>query len=355
MATFSGALAAVGPRMRDGLQLYFDQVGNTAGGRRLEVIQEDEPADPALALQRIRKLVEQDNVAMLTGIVTTATADAARDYLHAAKQLLVIANAGGNDLTRSRRSPYVFRASFSAWQNSATSGEWAASHLGRKGYVVAADCTVGHESARAFDEGFARGGGRVLGELYPKLGTRDYGPFLPQVQAAKPDFVFCFLVGTDAVTFVQQYDQFGLRADVPLFGTGDYVEENNLPAQGQTALGARGGLHWAWGLATAENRQLIADFAAKYGKGVDAYVVQQYDSARCMVDVINRVQGDTSNSDVLVQAFEAVRFVSPRGPLEFDPVTHNVVQNVYIREVREVAGSLHNVVLDTFEGVRDPG
>ncbi len=355
IATLSGVYAALGPQMRDGMNLYFDQANNTAGGRKIEVTVEDETADAQVALQKIRKLVEQDKVDILTGIVATPVAYAARDYIHEGKHILVVSNAGGNDLTRARKSPYIFRASFSAWQNAYPSGEWMAKNVGKKAFLMAADYAFGKESLAAFKENFLKNGGQVIGELYPPLGNTDYAPYLPQIQSAKPEFTYAFFAGSDAVAFTKQYDEFGLKKDIPLTGNGDVVEESNLPAEGRAALGVRSGLHWAWGIDTPENKKLLTDFKAKYNKEVDQFAVQGYDAGRVIVEAVSKTQGNTTDKEALVKALEGVKFQSPRGPFEFDPATHNVVQNIYIREVKDVSGTLHNVVLETYKAVRDPG
>jgi branched-chain amino acid transport system substrate-binding protein len=45
---------------------------------------------------------------------------------------------------------------------------------------------------------------------------------------------------------------------------------------------------------------------------------------------------------------------SPRGPIQIDPATRDIVQNEYIREVRKVGGQLANVEIETISMVKDP-
>jgi branched-chain amino acid transport system substrate-binding protein len=355
VAAFGGVYAALGASMRDGLHLALDRLGHTAGGRHLEVREEDETADPKVGFQRIRKLVDQDRVDVLTGLVSTSTAYAARDFLHDRQCLTVVANAGGRELTRSRKSPYIFRAAASAWQAGFPAGVWAAGHIGTRAVTITPDYEFGHEVGGAFMDGFRSAGGELVGDLHPKLATLDYGPFLPQLVAARPQLVFAFFAGADAVTFTKQFDQFGAKNDVKLFGTGDYVEEGALRTEGVAALGARSAHPWAWGIDTPQNKRLVADFAGRFHRPLDSYAVHQHDALRLIAAAIDARQGDTSDTPALVRALEEVRLDSVRGPLAFDPATHNVVQTVYIREVKEVGGGLHNVVLDTQQGVRDPG
>ena len=191
--------------------------------------------------------------------------------------------------------------------------------------------------------------------MYPPLGTNDYGPYLTQVAQAKPEATYNFYSGSDAVRFVKQYGEYGLKDGIKLTGAGFLLEQDVLPAQGDAALGGISGLHYAITLDNPENTKFKADYKAKFGTDANVFAVQGWDTARVIVDALNAVQGDTSDKEKLIEAIAAVKFASPRGPFEFDPDTHHVVQNIYVREVKKVEGTNQNVVLDTVERVRDPG
>src|SRR5699024_7940649 len=76
---FSGVYAALGEDLRDGMRLYFDSIDWEAGGKTLEIIEEDTEGDPQVALRKTRKLMDQDDVDFLSGAVSTAVAYAIRD------------------------------------------------------------------------------------------------------------------------------------------------------------------------------------------------------------------------------------------------------------------------------------
>jgi branched-chain amino acid transport system substrate-binding protein len=73
------------------------------------------------------------------------------------------------------------------------------------------------------------------------------------------------------------------------------------------------------------------------------------------VEALNRTGGNTADKDRLVEAMAAVRFASPRGQFEFDPNTHNVIQNIYVRQVRQIGSDLANVVFVNLGRIADPG
>lgn len=352
---YSGVYAQLGQDITDGMLLYFEEVKNQAGGRPIQLVREDETADPSVALRKVTKLVEQDRVDLLTGLVSTASAYAVRDYVHNSRNILIVSNAGGNALTRERKSPYIFRTSFTSWQISFPLGRWVAERVTKRVAVVAADYAFGRESVAAFKESFLAAGGQVIQETYTPLGSTDFSAVLTRLLQARPGAVFGFLAGSDAAIFLRQYAQFGLKDMIPLATTGFTVEEDVIRAVGQAAEGAYSSLHWAVRLALPENQRFVQAFRKRFGRTPSVYAMQGYDTARVIVEAVNALQGDLANKDKLVEALEGVRFRGPRGLFEFDPKTHQVIQNIYVRQVRNVGSELANVVVADLGRVRDPG
>ena len=352
---YSKVYQQLGVDITAGMTLYFESVQNTAGGRRITMIKEDEDIDPQVALRKARKLIEGDNVDLLTGLVASPSAVAIRDVVHNSKTVLVISNAGANVVTRARKSPYIFRASFSNWQTSYPIGKWFYENVARTCVCSAADYAAGHEDVNGFKDSYLAVGGKVTAEVYPPLNNTDYAPYIAQIQRANPEAVFAFFAGSDAVRFVQQAQQYGLTRSTRLAGPGFLVEEDVLPAQGRAALGAYSSLHWAVTLQRSENLAFTRAYRARWKRDASVYAMQGYDAARVIVEAVNATGGNTDDRTRLGEAVAAVRFASPRGAFVFDPNTHNVVQEVYLRQVREVGPVLHDVVFGSLGTFRDPG
>ncbi|MBI4270396.1 MAG: ABC transporter substrate-binding protein, partial [Candidatus Rokubacteria bacterium] len=200
--------------------------------------------------------------------------------------------------------------------------------------------------------------GKVIAEDYPKLGETDYAPYLTKIKQSGAKAVFAFFSGSDAVNFVKQYDQFGLKGAVKLTGAGFLTEPDVLPAQGKSALGVLTGHFYTPVLDNPVNKRFVKDFKAKYGnKTPDGFACQGYDTAEVILRALKAVNGNTQDKDKLVAAIAKVEFDSPRGRFRFDPKTQNVIQPfIYVREVREVPEfGLTNVPIDKVADVRDPG
>lgn len=354
---YSDIYAVLGESITEAMKMYFESVGSEAGGRKIELITENSEMTPDIGLQKARKLVEQDNVDLVAGLVSSGVANAVRDYFHDNKKILIIANAGSNAMTRAQRSPYIFRTSFTNWQPNWPLGGWAYENVAQKVFVSAPDYAAGHNMVDAFLNNFQAHGGELIGDPqytpFPSMG--DPAPFITEIQNAGPPMVYCFYSGGAAVTFVKAYGEFGLTGKIPLVAAGFAVEEDVLPAQGQAALGAYSGLHWALLLDNPENKAFTAGYKDRTGNDANVFAMQGYDTGRVIVEALKALQGDTSNTDKVIEALAAVKFKSPRGEFKFDPETHNVINPIYARRVQEVEGALHNVVLENLGEFPDPG
>ncbi len=353
---YSGIYAALGESITSAMEMYLGSVNNTAGGRAITFIKEDEGTDPAGALQKARKLVEQDEVAFVTGVVSSGVLAGLRDYFISSKKLLVCSNAGANALSRKAKTPYIWRTSFTNWMPNWPVGTWAAQNVGKKAYISVPDYGAGNDTISALSNSFKAAGGEVMGVQktpFPNIG--DAAPFVTELANAKPDFVYTFYSGGAAVTFMKAWEAFGLVGKLPLLSSGFMVEEDVLPAEGNAALGVRSGLHWSLVLDNAENKKFSADYKARTTKDANVFAVQGYDTGRVIVEMLNKVQGNTSNVDAMIQALGGISFASPRGAYALDANTQAPRQHIYLREVKPVGDALHNAILMDMGEIVDPG
>lgn len=353
---YSDIYAVLGESITEAIKMYFEEAGNEAGGRQIEFISEDTEISPDVAAQKARKLIEQDEVDLVAGIVSSGVLMGLRDYFHEMKKLLIVANAGANPISRGAKSPYIWRTSFTNWMAPWSIGGWAAENVGKKAAISVPDYAAGENNITGFTNSYEAAGGEVVmvqRTPFPNMG--DPAPFMAELADSGADLVYSFYSGGAAVTFVQAYNDFGIGGQLPLLCAGFMVEEDVLPAQGDAALGIRSSLHWSLLLDNPENVAFDAAFRERTGRAADVFAVQGYDTARVIGEMLNRVEGDTSNVDGMIAALDGISFNSPRGPFRLDANSQNPEHHMYLREVQEVDGELHNVVLQDFGPIVDPG
>lgn len=357
IGTMSGVYSSLGENMVRGMQLYLDEIGSEAGGRPIELLVEDSAGSPDQALAKARQLVERDRVHLIAGVTLSNEAAAVRDYLVGQQVPWIIGNAGLPGLTRdpNLRSPYIFRVSFANGQYEAPFGPYAYEKLGyRRVVLTALDYSAGHDKVNAFRNRFEQAGGEIAGEVYAPMDTQDYGPYLQRIQQMDADAVWAFYSGGDAVRFVLQYRDFGLKDQFPLTGAGDTVDENILAQQGDAALGVVTSLHYSPLYDSPENRAFVEAFRSKYNAQANQFAYQGYLAARVIAEALNATDGDVENKEGFLEALRAVHFIGPTGEFRFHPESQGPIITVLVRRVEQLPdGSYGNVVIDTIGNVDD--
>ncbi|MDK2824320.1 MAG: branched-chain amino acid transport system substrate-binding protein, partial [Clostridia bacterium] len=347
LVPYTGVFASNGYDITKGMELYLEEVGWKIANREIKLIKEDSEMNGQVALQKARRLVESEKIDIMTGIVSSTVAYALRDYLVGNKIPVIIANAGAAELTGKKGSKYIFRVSFANGQYEYPMGDYAYNQLKfRKVVVMAPDYAAGREKAQGFINSFKDLGGEVIQEIYPKLGTTDYGPYLIQVNK-EADAVWVHFSGTDCIRFVKQYDEYGLKGQLPLLSTGDFVDESALPQQGESPIGIISSHHYSVALNTPENKKFVTSYQSKYGEEPNMYAEQGYVAARVIVEALKSTGGNTSDNEKLLAAIGRVEFQAPRGPFSFNPQTQNVIFKTYIRKTEKIDGKLVNTVIET--------
>ena len=347
----TGPLAANAKEMVNGLTLFLGEHGNRLAGREVRVIVEDTEAKPATALTKARALVESHGVHVLVGPLSTAEAYAVLPYIEARKLPTLSPTVAAEDLTQRRRSPYVVRTGWSAGQPAHPFGRWVYETLKyRKIAIVAQDFAFGHESSAAFQRTFEEAGGQIVQRLYAPLGTADYAPYLAGLKR-DADAVYVAAAGADALRFTRQYADAGLKARLPVIGSGNFTDEHVLRSMGDEALGIVTALHYSAALATPVNRRFVQAYEAKYGQVPSYYSEGTYTGGIVLKAALEVTGGDVEDTGKLLAALHRVTLTdAPRGPVKFDEYGHPV-QNVYVRRVERVDGRLQNTVIHTFPSV----
>lgn len=347
----TGAFASSGKDMMAGTELYLDEIGRLVAGRKIELLVEDSEGNPATALTKARKLVEQDKVHLLTGGLLASTGYALHPFIEAQKIPSTYPIMASDDLTQRKPARWVVRTGWTASQPHHPFGEWVAKNTKyRKVVTIGLDYAFGWEAIGGFQRVFEANGGQIVQKLWTPLTTNDFAPFLAQVKR-DADAVFAFFGGRSSLQFVKQYQESGLKDRIPLIAAGPTTDEHVLPQMGDEALGIISPLQYSAALDTPANKKFAAAFEKKAGKVPSYFSEQSYTNARWIVEAIKAIQGQVEDREKLLAALRAVDIAdAPRGPIKVDR-WGNPVENIYIRKVEKVGGRLQNTVIYTYTNV----
>ena len=352
----TGTFADFGRHMVNGATAYMKQYGDTVAGKKVELIVRDVTgAAPDLAKRLAQELVVKDKVDFLAGFGLTPNALAVAPIATEAKKPMIVMNAATSIITA--KSPYIARVSFTLAQVTEPMAHWAYKSGIRKVYTVVADYGPGHDAENTFKTAFTKLGGTVVGELRVPLNNPEFGPFVQRVKDAKPEAVFVFVpAGELAVGFMKSYNERGLaKAGIKLISTGDVTDDGVIEAFGDSVLGVISTHHYSMAHDSPENKTFLAAYKSVDAKDRPNFMaVGGWDGMAAIYEVARQLKGNI-DGDKAMQVLKGMKLLSPRGPIQIDPETRDVVQTVYVREVKKVGGVLLNVEFDKFDAVKDPG
>ncbi|MFG3053259.1 ABC transporter substrate-binding protein [Kitasatospora sp. NPDC048239] len=340
LASLSGTYKSVGTDLRDGFQLYLDTHGGRLGGHPVDLVVADEGDGAPTALPAATKLVKQDKVLAVTGVVGAGSVAAISPLLTEAGIPLVSSNGRPAVKEVSRQ----WSTSFMSDEPGAAIAQYVHDTVDGPVYAIGPDYQGGWDELRGFTDAFTKAGGQLAGgkaTFTPFPGTTDFTPYLNKIKNSKAKAVYCFYAGSAAVDFVKQYAQSDL-AGTPLYAAGFLTEGGVLTAQGDAAKGIRSVLNYAPDLDNAANRAFVSAWQSKYQSPPTTYAMASYDAASVLDKAIGAA-GAKLDSDTLNTAIAGLGQIdSPRGTWQFGSNTHSPVQKWYLREVKSDGRALSN-------------
>ena len=313
ITTLSGGGSGLGIDVRDGFQLAIDQEGGKLGGYPVKLIIQDDARKPDKAKQISDRLIKKDKVHIMTGIIWSNLAITVIPKVVREGVFYISPNAGPSLLAGKGCHKNYFNA---AWQNDnlhEAMGQYVNDQKFEKVFLLAPNYPAGKDSLSGFKRFYK---GKPVAEVYTKLGQKDYAAEIAAIRSAKPDAVFFFLPGGMGISFIKQYNQAGLKEEIPLFGPAFSFDQAILGAVGEAALGVMNTSQWNKDIDNPANKRFVSDFQKTYGRLPSLYASQGYDSARLIASAVKAVNGDMSNMDAFREELRKADFDSVRGAFQ---------------------------------------
>jgi branched-chain amino acid transport system substrate-binding protein len=348
LGPLTGIFAAAGKDMLDGLKMAFEQVSYEAAGRKIELIEEDDEGNPATAQAKYRKLVAQDRIHVLDGVLLINIGYALVPNIER-DRLPSLFLTTPDEITKRKPARHVIRSNFAASQPMHALGDYAARTLRYKRVAaIAMDNGFGHEGVGGFQRVFEDLGGRVVQKTWVPLNAMDFAPYLTQVPRDVDAVVQVFVAG-QAVRFAKQYGESALHGKVPLIGTGVFTDQSSLQGMGDEVIGHVGALIWAPTIDNAANRAFVQLAEGKVKRTPSYFHAVMYSSGRWIIEAARALGGNVEDRDRFLAALRKASDTTPdpRGPIKLDEYG-NPTQNVYIVKVEKVNGRPQNTVIHTY-------
>jgi branched-chain amino acid transport system substrate-binding protein len=332
IATFTGPQGVIGNDMRNSVELALDHLGRKVGGLDTEIIYGDDQVKADVGKQIADEMLKKHQVNFVSGVIWSHVMLAVAPTVTSAGTFMIGTNAGPNQLAGAQCHELFFTTS---WQNDQTP-EAMGKHMQDAGitdvYVMSPNYAAGKDMVAGFKRYFK---GKIVDEVYTRLGQTDYQAELSQLRSKNPKAVFVFLPGGMGIQFLKQYSEAGLRGQFPLYSVYT-VDELTIPAVKHAALGQLETRYWSQDLKNDANVRFVGDYRKKYGgKTPSNYGAQSYDGIMLIDSAVRAVKGNLADKKGMIAAMRKADYKSTRGKYSYGH-NHFPIENFYL--LKAVAG-----------------
>jgi branched-chain amino acid transport system substrate-binding protein len=349
----TGPFFSTGQQIADAAKFYVQQHGDTVQGKKIELIIKDDGGNSEVTRRVAQEMLINDKVQILGGFGYTPAALVAAPISAATKTPEIIMGAATSILTE--KSPYIVRTSYTLAQMAVPAAQFALKDEAHTAVTLVTDYGPGLDAESSFKQEFEAHGGQVLDSLHVPIRQADFAPFLQKAADLNPDVLFVFATADQGGAFVHQYTERGLsKTKIKLIATGDITNDEVINNLGDRIIGVTTVHHYSAWHPTDVNKAFVEGFKrANGGMRPNLMAVGGYDGMALIYRVLEKTGGDASG-DAFIGAAKGMAWESPRGPIEIDPQTRDIVQNVYLRRVEKVDGEFYNVEVETISALKDP-
>ncbi len=325
--TYSGPATTFTKDVLDGFSFALSQI-NQKGvlGKKIEFVTRDDKFKPDIALTMAKELVLKENVDILMGTISSASALAISDFCKKEKIPFLVTFAKSDKITGEKGHRYVFNMN----ENTEMAGRAAAKVLSMKNFkkywIAGDDYEYGHAIANSVFNHLKELNPKIekLGETWWKVGETDFTPYITQILSAKPDFVIVATGGAGMVNFQKAAQSTGFNKKIPFYQH-TAIELSTLMPQGKNAPeGVYGTANYLFYYPeTKENKEFVENFKKQYGRYPKSGALYGYITAHMIAKAFEKA--GKIDKEKFIDALEGLTVDSPVGKVEMRACDHQIM------------------------------
>ncbi|MDO8477171.1 MAG: ABC transporter substrate-binding protein [Candidatus Rokubacteria bacterium] len=313
----------------DGAKIAVDEINKAGGvlGRPLELVVRDSALKTDMGIAAARELVVDQKVNFLLGPVSSAVRLAISDVARQYKVPMIDSIGGSRRLVEDRGHDFFFELSLTTRTEAYGQAVGTAKLKGKKVVTIAPDYEWGRLEHEGFVQPFKkmRPEAEFIGEYWPKLGEKDYTPYITAILSKNPDIIWSALWGGDFIGFVKQAKGYGVFEKFVFVGS---AEPASLQALGADA--PEGIYGWdrapVYAIDTPAMKAFVAAYQAKNQHLPTGWVAFGYEAVQLVKWGLEKAGSD--KPEAWVRAVKGATVPLLRGPItfrEFDNVSNSPV------------------------------
>jgi branched-chain amino acid transport system substrate-binding protein len=301
------------------------------GGRKIELLIEDDQLKPDVAKQKATKLYADDKVDLVVGTTSSAAALAILPVAQEFKKVLVVEPAVADSITGEHWNRYIFRTGRSSGQDAAANA-LAVAKPGVSIATIAQDYAFGRDGVAAYKAEVLKHGAVIVHEEYTPRDATDFtAPIQKIIGALKdkpgPKYVFVIWAGKGGPfpqLVANRLDKFGITLT-----SGSNVLDVLKQMKAMGLEGMVGGAYYYYEMPkNAVNDWLVKEHMQRFKEPPDFFTCGGFAAAMAVLAAIQKAGG--TDSEKLIAAMEGMDFQTPKGKMTFRKEDHQALQTMYV-------------------------
>lgn len=328
----SGGLELFGQQGIQGAKMAVSEInaaGGVLGGKKFELIIEDNKTDPKTAVEKTKKLILRDKVHAILGPITSANRDAMTPHLTKLKTPLLYAT----DYEGGVCNRYVFCYSAIPDHYIKPFIPYLTENYGNTFYLFGSDYVWPHKMNAAIKLGIEASKGKVLAEEYTPFGVKDFASTIQKIKKSGAKVVILTVPGADGQTFVKQFGEFGMKdqAKIAFMGFNDNYMSGLTGNQAEGVITCN---HFIQSLDRPDAKDFVSRQHKMFGEEaiVSFYADSHYGIVMLFKKAIEKAQSD--NKEKIIDAMAGQTIVAGNGTVTMHK-DHHMTLNMLIAEVMD--------------------
>jgi branched-chain amino acid transport system substrate-binding protein len=335
----TGGVANLGKQTVNGINLAFNQANASGGilGKQIKLVTADNKSEVSESINAITKLINQDKVVAVLGPVASSSVIASLQVATDNKVAVITATGTNERVTTDEKGAtkrYGFRACFIDPFQGTVMAKFAGKSLNAKSAAIYVDNSSDYAKglAKAFEETFKNGGGKIAGtEAYLQKDT-DFKATLTKIKAMNADVIFVPGYYEEVGRIIRQARELGITA--PIIGGDGWDDPKVVEIAGKEAIN---NTYFSNHYSPDDKDPLAVNFAEaykkEYGQPPSAFAALGYDAALMLIDAIKRA--GTTNPDKIRDALEQTKDLKVvSGVITLD-AKHNPIKSAVVIEFKD--------------------
>jgi urea transport system substrate-binding protein len=324
LTSLTGVHAIFGETMLHCAQYAQKELNEKGGveGRKLDLVVEDDESDPKVGIEKARKLIKRDRVEVIVGAISSAMRNAVGTVTTKERTVFVYPTYYEGGYCHDG----VFITGAIPNQQVERFVPWVMENVGKTFYIAGSDYIWPKETAKVVRALAEKAGGTVMGEEYFPWNTPDFSSLVNRVASAKPAVMYSLLIGSDSVTFLKQFHNFGLKKTTRICTSG--VAEKEAAGLGEAGVGLVSSQSYFMSLDTPRNKEFVEGFRRMFPNErlIDSIAEGMYNGVH--IAALALAKARSSDWMALSKAFPGIRFTAPQGDIWMADNRHAALNSI---------------------------